>query len=307
MNNFKKRFIAIAALLCVALTSVTGCSGKNESSEGGNSGGKSGNSASEEAPVVVAPFTWAANDTEDENPLDTPDPEAPTGDSAEDPTKASGEETTEYKAVVDENGEPVTEVVTATDAQGQPVTDAKGEPVTEVVPVTTVVQAATQAATRETTKAYTAATTGMYAMWIDISKDENFFFNDSFIRVTFKVKDNIPDGNYSINLTSDLSSIAGVSIKPDYLINGSVTVGKNATAVQGNIPSDGLVIYGDNITAKQGDTVDFCINMKNNPGLAALVVWFYYDKNAFEIVDCTPDGEFAEIAARTAQIGSKDN
>ena len=301
MNNLKRRLIALAALMCVALTSVTGCSkAKDDSkSESGKSGSSQGQAA-DEAPLVVAPFTWSANE-EGDDPLDTPDPEAPEGDKTEDPT-ASSEKTTEVEAVTDASGQPVTEFVTATDAQGQPVTNAQGQPVTEAVQVTTIVESAAQA----TTKAYTAATTGMYAMWIDISKDDNFYFNDSFVKVTFKVKDGIPDGKYDIKLTADLSTIAGVSLKPDYLIDGSITVGKNASAANNSASGDGFIIYGDNISAKQGDTVEYCINMKNNPGLAGLVVWFYYDKNAFEIVDCVPDGEFAEIAARTAQIGSQN-
>ncbi|MBR6242075.1 MAG: hypothetical protein IKQ90_01125 [Ruminococcus sp.] len=182
MNNFKRRLIALAALMCVALTSVTGCSkAKDDSkSESGKSGSSQGQEA-DEAPLVVAPFTWSANE-EGDDPLDTPDPEAPEGDKTEDPT-ASSEKTTEVEAVTDASGQPVTEFVTATDAQGQPVTNAQGQPVTEAVQVTTIVESAAQA----TTKAYTAATTGMYAMWIDISKDDNFYFNDSFVKVGERV------------------------------------------------------------------------------------------------------------------------
>ena len=37
---------------------------------------------------------------------------------------------------------------------------------------------------------------------------------------------------------------------------------------------------------------DFNINVKNNTGLAAFCIWFYFDGNALEFVDACATGEF---------------
>ena len=86
-------------------------------------------------------------------------------------------------------------------------------------------------------------------------------------------------------------------------MNGSIKVGDVAADSVDPSSMNGFAIYGDKLSAKQGDTIEFCINMKDNPGLAALCVWYYYDSNAFEIIDCVPDGEFAEISRNSTQMG----
>ena len=254
------------------------------------------------------------------------------------------EASTQLVAVLDSNGEPVTEVVEATNNKGEKVTEAGGQPVTEVVPKVQVVEVTqpssegstgyiatgnvngdssktTKSSTSDNsetptsadnnnsdnnTSSYTPHTDGMYAMWIDISKNEDFFFNDSFVKIKFKVKEDIPDGDYNITIVPDLSSIKGVTVKPDNVYSGTITVGGSAGTVDVS-GEQGLVIYGDKVSANKGDTVELCLNMKNNPGLAALCVWFYYDSNALEMIDCVPDGEFAEIAGDKTQIDTKGN
>ena len=67
-----------------------------------------------------------------------------------------------------------------------------------------------------------------------------------------------------------------------------------------------MIFYGDNISCKQGDTIDFNINIKNNSGLVAFCIWFYFDSNALEFVDAGASGEFEEIAYNT-EIGSGNN
>ena len=157
----------------------------------------------------------------------------------------------------------------------------------------------------EATSEYVSNTKGMYAMWIDISKNEDFVFNGSVIKVTFKVKENAPDGIYNISLNPDLSSIEGVTINPDTILNGSIKVGDGTADSVDPSSMNGYAIYGDNLTAKQGDTVEFSINMKDNPGLAAMVMWYYYDSNALEVINCVPDGEFAEVSSNSTQTGEK--
>ncbi|MDE5620681.1 MAG: hypothetical protein K2O29_05290 [Ruminococcus sp.] len=310
MKNFKKRLIALVALTCVALSAFAGCADKESSSK---------NESSEE-PMNAVPFQWGGEDDDDitidgveineDDPVkaDHVDPSKSSDESSSDESSKSEEGTTGYTA-----GEPVTEIVPVTEANGEPVTQADGQPVTEVKTITNSTPQPDNSSNNNnnsnnnvssnTDANYVSNTKGKYAMWIDISKDENFVFNDSFIRVTLKVKDDAPDGIYDISIDPDLSSIAGVSVIPDTIMNGSIKVGDVDADAVDTSKMNGFAIYGDKISVKQGDTIDFCINMKDNPGLAAFCVWYYYDSNAFEIIDCIPDGEFAEISKNSTQMG----
>lgn len=315
MKNFKKRLIALVALTCVALSAFAGCAGKE------NSSNSSKNESSEE-PINAVPFQWGGEDDDitmdgveinEDDPVkaDHVEPSKSSDESSSgNESSKSEEETTGYVA-----GEPVTEIVPVTEANGEPVTQADGQPVTEVKTITNSTPQPDNSSGNNnnsnnnsnvksnTDSDYVSNTKGKYAMWIDISKDENFVFNDSFIRVTMKVKDDAPNGIYDISIDPDLSSIAGVSIIPDTIMNGSIKVGDVAADAVDPSSMNGFAIYGDKLSAKQGDTIEFCINMKDNPGLAALCVWYYYDSNAFEIIDCVPDGEFAEVSRNSTQMG----
>ena len=64
-----------------------------------------------------------------------------------------------------------------------------------------------------------------------------------------------------------------------------------------------MVFYGNNVACKQGDTVDAYINIKNNSGLVAFVIWFYFDSNALEFVSAEASGEYKKIAHDT-EVGA---
>ncbi|MDE6101431.1 MAG: hypothetical protein K2F73_00425 [Ruminococcus sp.] len=312
MKNFKKRLIALVALTCVALSAFAGCSNKEASN-------KKDESSIE--PVTAVPFHWGgAEDNEltmDGVEINEDDPvkadhvdllksseKSSSADDKKDNKKDDEEGTTGYVA-----GEPVTEIVAVTEANGEPVTQADGQPVTEVKTITNSTPQPDNSSSNNnnagsnTDANYVSNTKGMYAMWIDISKNEDFVFNDSIIRITFRVKDNAPDGIYDIAIDPDLSSIEGVTITPDTILNGSIKVGNVSADSVDPASMNGFAVYGDKVSAKQGDTIEFCINMKDNPGLAAMCIWYYYDSNALEIVDCTPDGEFAVVSSNSTQMG----
>ena len=318
MKNFKKRLIALVALTCVALSAFAGCSNKENSNNDSSAKEKTS-----EEPVNAVPFQWGGEDDDitmdgveinEDDPVkaDHVDPSKSSDESssADDESSKNEEGSTGYVA-----GEPVTEIVPVTEANGEPVTQEDGQPVTEVKTITNSTPQPDNSSNNDnnsnnnsgngsnTDADYVSNTKGKYAMWIDISKDEDFVFNDSFIKVTMKVKDDAPDGIYDISIDPDLSSIAGVTIVPDTIMNGSIKIGDVAADAVDPSSVNGCAIYGDKLSAKQGDTIEFCINMKDNPGLAALCVWYYYDSNAFEIIDCVPDGEFAEISRNTTQMG----
>lgn len=284
MKNFKKRLIALIALSCVALTSVVGCSDKNSSSKNDSNNSSTDTIlddieieaiTNEDAFTVINPFQYGS--IQDGINSGLADVNAP------DPTSPSSEKTTVYEAVLDENKQPVTEVVTATNAEG--------ETVTEYVPVTTIVESSGSE--------YVSATDGRYIFWLDISKDQNFLFEDQFIKITFKIKDNAPEKDYPITINPDLANVKGESLnKSTKVMNGTIRVGGSIEAADVS-SENGLVVYGDKISCKPGDTVDYYINIKNNPGLVTTLIWFYFDSNAMDFVTCEPVGGFADIATRT--------
>lgn len=324
MKDIKKRIIALAAVSCVAVTSAVSCSGKddsssasssestassaegNESSEAatGSEGGVSGfeslgievitNEAGNMVKVPLQPIEPNANGEISMAP--GMDIEAP--DVVKNP---SAEPATAYVAVVDDNGQPVTEIVEVTEAGGEKVTESGGQPVTTAIPVTTAVA--------ETTvdDDYVGNTKTMYTLWMDISEDKDYFFEGDFIKLTFKVKDTAPERDYTIAISPDLSNKKGQSMHYDAtVLNGTIRVGGDPIQQHDVSANTNVTMYADNVNAKPGDTIDYYINIKNNPGLAAVMMWFSYDSNAFELTSCKPSGEFAEIASKT-QVGTIAN
>lgn len=279
MTNFRKKAIALAAVACVAVTSAASCSKKQASST--NNGTSAGSNSSSQAAsnnmptlenienasgaVVVTPFQTGTPNGID---LDSDDPQ----------TKSTTQ--------------AATEVVEVTQANGEKVTDANGAVVTEIVTKTT-----------EASGEYTSKTDSRYCMWLDISKDSDYVFNGDFIEVVFKLKDNIPNKDYPVRFNPDFASVAGKSVSPDKVIQGNIRVGGDIE--EQNVSSEtGFVAYGDNVSAKPGDEITYHINLKNNPGLAAMLVWVYFDTNAMEVEGIYPSGEFEKFAA-TATTGEK--
>lgn len=291
MNTLKKRLISLALICCFALTSVAGCSDKNSSSKGDENDHISENDEDTEnladedidieivtnsnGDTIAFPFqsdNIRNNQVSNGNNMNIlgSDPDSI------DVSPQSPQTTAESVTVVNEDGEPVTE--------------ADGQPVTESVTVSDATSGETSISD------YKSLTDGRYILWVDISKDENYVFNDKFIKVTMKIKEDIPNGDYPINLVTDLSTIKGVSITPDKVLPGKIRVGSGEIENQDVSSESGFVVYGDQVSCNQGDTIDYYISMKNNPGLAAVLMWFYYDSNAIEIVDVASEGEFKAFA-----------
>ncbi len=293
MKNFTKRIIAIFAVLAVSAASFASCSKKEEKTtapmqypfEVGS--GADGNALTPGDPSID---------------LDATDPVAPATEAEVEPET---EVATEIQEATEADGQPATQFVPVTEADGQEATDAAGAQVTEAVKVTNVVtNVVTKPVEKPTTPAYTAKKDGRYAMWLDISKDANFFFEGNMITASFKVKEGIPDGDYPIEIDPDLSDVAGVAIYPEKTINGVIRVNNGEIEAIDVSKETGMVFYGDAIACKQGDTIDFNINVKNNSGLVAFCIWFYFDSNALEFIDAHPSGEFEAIARKT-EIGGK--
>lgn len=297
MKNSKKKALAVMTLVSIVMSAFAGCSGKKEESKGSLADEKK-----------RTPFHYGADVSSiDSDPynLNGTDPSKDNSSAESSGSEGSSSEpVTEYQPVTDADGEPVTTYVPVTDASGEKVTDTNGSIVTTAQTVTTVVTK-NPVISNDDPSSYVPNTKTAYAMWLDISKvDEGFMFEDSFIKVTFKIKDDIPDGVYEVKVADpDFSSIMGQPIDPDKVIDGKIFVNTSSEKEPDISSESGLVVSGDYVSCKQGDEVTFCFNIKNNPGLAAMMFLFDYDGNAMEILDCVADGEFAEFADAT--MGSK--
>lgn len=281
---------AVFAVLCVASAGFAGCTKNNQKDD------------SNPTPTIGEedmkyPLQFGTPD--DGNPL------VSGGDKAdldgEDPTKAADidnepdvQESTEYQDVTNADGEPVTEVQEATDAQGAAVTS--------IVKVTTMIKKPVETKPSVATP-YTPKNDGRYALWMDVSQNDNFYFEGEYIKMTFKVKKDAPDGDYKIRISPDLAGTTPNSpakgIYPDKVVDGVIRVNNGSIDPIDVSSESGLVLYGDNVAAKQGDTVEYYFYIKNNPGLVAFCNWYYFDSNALEFVDAKACGEYKEIANST--------
>ncbi len=324
MKSITKKIIAIFAVLCVVASMASCSDGKENSGSSSTSSGSSSLSDEDKEALKQMPLKIGSADDENvfagDGDLEGDDPVAVT-------TSANTEKSTTPKApvtvvreVTDANNQPVTEVIEVTDANGEKQTDANNQPVTEVVNVTEVVTTPVEEtptdssetstdSSEDSTQApansdYKPKNDGRYAMWIDCSKNENFLFEGAMLKSTFKVKEGIPDGDYKIRIAPDLATIEGKTVNPSKVMDGTIRVNNGEIeAADVSNENGSLIFYGDNIACKQGDTIDFNINVKNNTGLAAFCIWFYFDGNALEFVEAGATGEYEEIARQTS-IGS---
>lgn len=330
MKNIMKKVIAVFAVLCVAMTSMASCAGKPESSNStSNSGSSAPDATIDKEALKRYPLNiGAAGDGnvfagEDEFDLDGDDPVAVTTSANTEKSTTPQAPVTIVREVTDANNQPVTKVVEVTEANGEKRTDANNQPVTEIVRVTEVVTTPVEETTSDSSETPTGSSEtpvdstvnsdykpkndGRYAMWIDCSKNENFMFEGEMLKATFKVKEGIPDGDYRIRISPDLSDVTGTTVNPSKVIDGTIRVNNGEIeAVDVSNENGALVFYGDNIACKQGDTIDFNINIKNNTGLVAFCIWFYFDGNALEFVEACATGEYEEIARQT-EIGRGKN
>jgi hypothetical protein len=243
-------------------------------------------------------------------------------------TDSNGENVTEVVKVTsasnnsgnsssDSNAETATKYVAVTDANGENVVDENGETVTEAVKVTEASNSSNDnnnnnndnsstsgnsddsSSSGGDASTYTSYMQDSWAMWIDISKDEDYIFQGEFIEVTFKIKDSTPDGVYNVDITNpDFANLVngGTTVTPDTVVGGKVFVNQEAEEQREFTDADGFAVYGDYVSAKQGDEVTFRFYMNNNPGLVAINFHFEYDMNAMDIVSCKTVGEFAAIS-----------
>lgn len=214
----------------------------------------------------------------------------------------------------DDNGSRITSVV-ITDAQKVTVTNAAGLPVTELAvlgkdnqivtgadghPVPPVLAAANNSNKGQASpvmpdlsnpdapaeyKGYSAF------LWMSaLTENNNFipFSEDSeIVEVKIKIKDDAPDGNYTLLLNPN-GSFCSKDPKDIPFINESpvITIG-NAEAPASFDPSSTKdpVLYSENMTVKPGDEITLSFRLANNPGIVAGSSSFNYDNSVMTVED----------------------
>ncbi len=302
MNNLKKRLISLVLLTCVALSSFAGCSKADNSSKkdssdsskvqddtkGADETTEAGKTDSSEkttsSPIIDSPFEYVT-DANGNVILPMQSDVIGSGNEVFDAPDPEGIDIS--PSISDNSGQPSTKSVDVTDANGEKVTDSNGNQMTEYV-------------TSSGNSDYQSKIGGNYVLWMDVSKNENFVFNGKFIKITFDINEDIPDGEYPVTFVTDFSTTQAQETNPAKIFPGTITVGGEAKKGEDYSNEKDFILYGDNISCKQGDTVDFYIYTKNNPGLAATLLWFYYDSNAMTAKknSAKPAGEFAEVTRR---------
>jgi hypothetical protein len=286
MSNFRKRAIALAAVICVALTSFASCDDSKSDSDTKNN-----------TETTVSADDQNASSEEGSNSGETEESgESDSKSDEKDEDKDSKDNAPTLEHIDNDAG-----VAVITPFQSGSSAELAASGIT--VPDDDIDLDADDPVAGDS-KDYKSKTDSRYCLWIDISKDSDYKFDGEFIDVYFKLKKDIPDKKYAVRFKTDFSSIDGAPLTPDKTIQGDISVGSDIEAI--NVSSEnGFVAYGENVSAKAGDEVVYRLSLKNNPGMAAMLVWIFYDSNAMEVEDVIPAGEFADIAGSSASSGSK--
>lgn len=167
--------------------------------------------------------------------------------------------------------------VVVTDDSGQTVTDDDGNVVTEVA------TSGDDSSASEGT--YTPDIAGKLLYWLDMSQRKDYVFNGDFVDVTFRVKDDAPDGNYTIGIGEcdfanyDAETVTYTSV------DGDIAVGNAQKQETGTPSDDGTIkLVCESTEAEQGEEVTVRFMISDNPGVVGLIFRFTFDQNALEFV-----------------------
>lgn len=284
-------FLSVAAILTSA-----GCSGKgnNDSKKETETGSTAAATVPPEA--IKHPITFSVVDDSDKlsgedptaDPLFAADPTAP----SELQTQYGGDDNTNSGVVPSQPGQgDDTEDETGKTDSGSQLSGSGSGTDSEDQPQ------------QGQNSQYTKNIVKNQAYWFDLSKNRDFLFEGEFISLKFRIKDNVPEGTYPVNITETDFSNYGSETKepetviPDSVINGSVTVSDRDISAEDSQNNSGFTVFADNVSGKCGDEVTVNLRMKNNPGMCAMILVFEYDSGALELLESSSAGEFKQNAS----------
>lgn len=297
MKTMRTRWIA-CLLACAVGVACTGCGKNDGSSTGKSNSGNNDNSASvgdgdesstfnseELAAMQKQPMSFSYTVEDD----DTGNVNVPVNQGVEQGNNNNNN---------NNGGNTGDDYVVVTDTAGQPVVDESGNTVTEPAANANNGNSGNSGNNNSPSgndgNTYTQDITSFQAYWLDMSQGKDYVFNGDFLDVTFKIKENTPDGVYT--LTSGSSDYANWDAEhvDCTFVDGAIAVG-NATAPEAGTAQPGTFsVVAGTAQGNPGDEVTVRFDMSDNPGLVALIFRFKYDQNALEIVDAVVGDDCAD-------------
>ncbi|MDO5560697.1 MAG: cohesin domain-containing protein [Oscillospiraceae bacterium] len=215
----------------------------------------------------------------------------------------------------------ITSIVRVTDKNGITVTDADGIDVTEIVISENKITEQTKKPIDETQtqKPQTDAPSAepehrdpvlqtLKMTWLCDSKDATLPVGaGQLAAVTFKIKEDAPDGDYNIELLhgddSDTGSFVKYDSKKKYsnLDGGIISVG-SGSAYDDNPSPDDYDTYANlsNACANRGETVTLNLNAENiHAGIGAFTLKIRFDSSVMELTDISQGSVFDSISKGT--------
>lgn len=296
MSNKKRVFISVIAFIA-AVSCFTSCGNKTEISN------EQSSELSSESSIEVTDESINNNDNNNAIP-----------DEDESGNKITAITVTEANGIVvtDSNNKPVTQLVVV-DNSNNIITEANGEPAKPVTKQTTSTTQATTtnaAITEQVVSSSSDNTTTVKdaykgCLWLCSAKKVNgeavydsLKSDGEIIKITVKVKDNTPDGDYSIDpvfSTSSGTSGCIVDVKSKSvnvnIVPGIITVGgsKKESTSSSTDPELGIT----NTAAQPGETVTMYAYLSNvaNKEVTAFNFFFNYSSEFIEIETISAYGE----------------
>ncbi len=316
MKSFRSRLAAILTVCAIGLTCSACGKSDSSSSDSSDSSASLSDDASSSDDASGSTETLSSEevealqkqdmviydyDVEDEESANVPINENTNSDDSDSSSDDENEES--YVIVTDENGEE------ATDENGSVVTEivdnsssssSSSDSSNNASDSSTSSSASDDASSSDSSSdnsdissdsssnddsedSYTSSIAGKLVYWLNMSSGDQTF-NGDFIDVTFKVKEDIPDGNYEIGIgTCDFANYAAETITYAST-NGYVTVGDAVTPTVETEGDGTIQLACESVMAQQGDEITIRFTMQDNPGIVALIFRFTYDQNALEYV-----------------------
>lgn len=290
MKTNRARWIA-CLLACAIGVSLTACGKSNDSSKSSDNSTAAGDDSSEGtiasedlAKMQKQNMTFEyALDMDDDESSGNADVPVNENVNTQNNNSSSGEDS----------------YVVVTDDSGNEVKDEKGNVVTEVVKGNSKNNESSTAGSNGSGASggdsYQANIKTFQAYWLDMSSGKNVVCNGDFLDVTFKIKDDAPDGNYALTAgANDFANWDAQSV-PVSFVDGDIAVGSASEKTAGSAENGTFTIAAGTAKGNPGDEVTVRFDMSDNPGIVALIFRFKYDANALEVVnaevgaDCSND------------------
>lgn len=121
---------------------------------------------------------------------------------------------------------------------------------------------------------------GALVMW---AKAENVVESGAAFELSFKVKDNAPEGDYDVHLYSAEFTDAEYADFDNEVFSGKIKVTNDEVEPEATTSSDKFALAFGNGVGAPGSEVKITADILNNPGIAGVTMILYYDNDVLEL------------------------